>query len=467
MKLNKINTVNFGGTDIDRVKFNGSEMWNAWTYANGAPPLILPESIGKPLKKLYVEGNTVNANKELPETYRQLEYIESTGTQFFRSASITLPFKAKLEYEAQHISSSGNQRVFSYGSIANKNNFTMFEYNEGYWCSVLGAENQLPDATATEKHKIVMERTDETHCSLYINDALAKIYTGEFTQTVSIFTICGGNNQNYVGKLYYLKLWSDDVLIYDFIPCYRKSDNVVGLYDLVSKVFYTNSGTGEFIKGNEVTEVGYMGDLNEETGKYDVPITVRGKNLISTGSGINMTIHGVTIKRNDDGSLTVNGATTTSDYDEINLCQIYGRLNRKKRYTFSAKGAVVKQLQYEVQLRKNGAFVENVCTQTIPTFNFSTYTKEFDAAIAKLLILSGATFNNLTVYPQLEEGGAATPYEPYQEKTDLTVFLDTPIGAGESAYINAEIPTVKGTTIIEVNTSVPPAALKTYYRKGR
>ena len=270
MKLNKMNTVKFNGTDIDRVKFNGSEMYSAWTYAQGAPPLILPESVGKPLKKLYMEG--------------------------------------------------------------------------------------------------------------------------------------------------------------------------------------ADGGTG---------------DLNEETGKYDVPITVRGKNLISTGSGINMTIHGVTIKRNDDGSLTVNGATTTSGYDEINLCQIYGRLNRKKRYTFSAKGAVVKQLQYEVQLRKNGAFVENVCTQTIPTFNFSTYTKEFDAAIAKLLILSGATFNNLTVYPQLEEGGAATPYEPYRAKTDLTVSLDAPLHSGEGAYINAEIPTVKGTTIIEVNTSVPPAALKTYYKKAR
>lgn len=270
MKLNKMNTVKFNGTDIDRVKFNGSEMWNAWTYAQGAPPLTLSESIGKPLKRLYAEG--------------------------------------------------------------------------------------------------------------------------------------------------------------------------------------ADGGTG---------------DLNEETGKYDVPITVRGKNLISTGSGINMTIHGVTIKRNDDGSLTFNGATTTSGWDEINLCQIYGRLNRKKRYTFSAKGAVVTQLQYEVQLRKNGACVENVCTQTIPTFNFSTYTKEFDEAVAKLLILSGATFNNLTVYPQLEEGGAATPYEPYRAKTDLTVSLDAPLHSGEGAYINAEIPTVKGTTIIEVNTSVPPAALKTYYRKGR
>lgn len=33
------------------------------------------------------------------------------------------------------------------------------------------------------------------------------------------------------------------------IPCYRKSDGVIGMYDLVFGVFYQNSGTGEFLKG--------------------------------------------------------------------------------------------------------------------------------------------------------------------------------------------------------------------------
>ena len=42
-------------------------------------------------------------------------------------------------------------------------------------------------------------------------------------------------------------------LIYDFIPCYRKSDNVAGMYDLVSEQFFTNVGTGEFIVGPNVT----------------------------------------------------------------------------------------------------------------------------------------------------------------------------------------------------------------------
>lgn len=40
--------------------------------------------------------------------------------------------------------------------------------------------------------------------------------------------------------------------IRNFIPCYRKSDNVIGMYDLITKTFYENAGTGTFIKGNDI-----------------------------------------------------------------------------------------------------------------------------------------------------------------------------------------------------------------------
>lgn len=48
------------------------------------------------------------------------------------------------------------------------------------------------------------------------------------------------------------KIYDEHELERDFIPCYRKSDNVIGMYDLVYKEFYTNQGTGVFTKGNDV-----------------------------------------------------------------------------------------------------------------------------------------------------------------------------------------------------------------------
>lgn len=44
----------------------------------------------------------------------------------------------------------------------------------------------------------------------------------------------------------------NDTLICDLIPCYRKSDGVIGMYDKARSLFLTNVGTGTFTKGADV-----------------------------------------------------------------------------------------------------------------------------------------------------------------------------------------------------------------------
>ena len=48
-------------------------------------------------------------------------------------------------------------------------------------------------------------------------------------------------------RLYYLKMYTDGVLVRDFIPVQRSSDGVYGMYDNVSGEFFGNSGSGAFI----------------------------------------------------------------------------------------------------------------------------------------------------------------------------------------------------------------------------
>ena len=62
------------------------------------------------------------------------------------------------------------------------------------------------------------------------------------------------NGANSVGpmKIYRFKLYDSEDLIRNFIPCYRRSDNKPGLYDLVTSEFYTNQGTGEFDNGKDI-----------------------------------------------------------------------------------------------------------------------------------------------------------------------------------------------------------------------
>jgi hypothetical protein len=54
-------------------------------------------------------------------------------------------------------------------------------------------------------------------------------------------------------RMYYWKMTDNGVVVRHMIPCYRISDNVIGMYDLIGKTFYTNAGSGTFTKGANVT----------------------------------------------------------------------------------------------------------------------------------------------------------------------------------------------------------------------
>lgn len=53
-------------------------------------------------------------------------------------------------------------------------------------------------------------------------------------------------------RLYSCIISENDVEMRNFVPCYRENDNAIGLYDLVTNNFFTNQGTGSFIKGGKV-----------------------------------------------------------------------------------------------------------------------------------------------------------------------------------------------------------------------
>lgn len=60
-------------------------------------------------------------------------------------------------------------------------------------------------------------------------------------------------------------------LVRKFIPCVRNEDNKIGMYDYITKNFYTNQGTGEFLKGEDVNM--WLGDKTDDD-KYIVPLKI-------------------------------------------------------------------------------------------------------------------------------------------------------------------------------------------------
>jgi hypothetical protein len=56
------------------------------------------------------------------------------------------------------------------------------------------------------------------------------------------------DSRKFSWKLWYFKISESWTLVRDFVPCYRKSDSVIWMYDLVGKQFYTNAGSWTFTK---------------------------------------------------------------------------------------------------------------------------------------------------------------------------------------------------------------------------
>lgn len=54
-------------------------------------------------------------------------------------------------------------------------------------------------------------------------------------------------------QIYYIKLLDNtETIIQEYYPCYRKSDGVIGFYDIINDTFRVNEGTGTLTKGADV-----------------------------------------------------------------------------------------------------------------------------------------------------------------------------------------------------------------------
>ncbi len=116
---------------------------------------------------------------------------------------------------------------------------------EGIW---------IPDDIKTNRNTIILQNgridygTEGTDLTSKSKDQTSSMILFGVQNHENSVTPFGAYNM----KVYRLKLYENNVLVRDYVPCYRISDNVIGLYDSVNKVFYQNNGTGSFNKGNDV-----------------------------------------------------------------------------------------------------------------------------------------------------------------------------------------------------------------------
>ena len=213
------------------------------------------------MRRLMMMAAKEQGGGGLPDTFQQVEWIgtPSSGHKPYIDTGIVANatvYRMAAKY-IQTVSAdyyglgarlgdgSTNQLCF----FGHYNNGSEWAWR-GWFYGPRAMRNTIHEADATFRNgrqEIVFDGTTNTYNK-----------TDDFKGTLNFYVFCRNNDGSaysgyaYGMRYYYLKMWLDDVLVRDYIPCYRKSDGEIGLYDLVSNGFFTNAGPGTFGKGNDV-----------------------------------------------------------------------------------------------------------------------------------------------------------------------------------------------------------------------
>lgn len=193
---------------------------------------------------------------QLPTEYQEVEYIQSSGTQYIDTGVVaTSGFAIDIKINIDTVTDSWAPILSAHElSAPYKRNFIAYTSSKKM---EIDAGDKITQTSVTLTGDDVIKASNvENNFYLNVNGTN---YTPTVTTAASNLAYSGrtmhllhsnGYDFGYTsGKVYYCKITVDGTLVRSFVPCYRKSDNIVGLYDLVNGVFYTNAGTGNFAKG--------------------------------------------------------------------------------------------------------------------------------------------------------------------------------------------------------------------------
>ena len=231
--------------------------------------LEIPTANEMVIKNVKIYGESVQ--RDFIENYQQVDSLEFDGDSYIDTGytpnnntktetKITGYQTSRFIYDSTHslLSASNYSAYFTVTEIGN--------YRFG--------NNDVEFAlTKNTVYTIVQDKT-----GVDINGTF-KAYkkNTEFTSTETLKL--GGDSISFKGLIYKFKIWDNNVLVRNFIPCYRKSDNVPGMYDVVTNTFYTNQGRGTFGIGKEEQEIKSLGNFitdttSENYEKYQIPIKI-------------------------------------------------------------------------------------------------------------------------------------------------------------------------------------------------
>ena len=203
----------------------------------------------------------------LPDNVAQLEYIESTGTQYI-DTGVFPSNNLKINIKACYTNSNstymlGSDNAYNAGvnicwDSSNKTQGYRGVFGSQILSTSIAPQINVPVTITLQNNKIYVNGQQKGSGNTQDVSKYSKS---------SIYLFCthrGGEvKQKTSMRLYELQMYNGDTLIRDFIPILDEND-VAYLYDKVEKKFYYNSGTGTFnykkkaSQNMQLTKVNYI-----------------------------------------------------------------------------------------------------------------------------------------------------------------------------------------------------------------
>lgn len=245
---------------------------NIITTVKGASPLSIINALAKPIKSLIQYGKIIQNETPTPETpvdmvcnngalrivhrsglpsgYKLLEYVGGSGSQYVIT-DLYLASTDVVECEFRNSATTGYGAVYGIFALGESSalygNQTYYGYNES---------NNKVDTDIRVNTEWHTSRHDFVNGTLTIDDTTVTFTPFEFVNSTKNAVLSRYYNNSYgynwKGFVRKFKVTRNGEVVCDLLPA-KDSNNVAGLYDLVSGSFYT-AAAGTLLEGNEVDD---------------------------------------------------------------------------------------------------------------------------------------------------------------------------------------------------------------------
>lgn len=191
----------------------------------------------------------------LPDAYQEVNYIESTWTQYIDSW-YTPNYNTEISCKFAHNENVIDTPVFWARTSGGGNQYVLWSHPIGYsaqWACQFN-NTQSASFTSLSVGTEIEFSYDKTWWNYWSQSWTWSPASWTPNVNIIIFWLrqwTSIDNRKFAGKMWYFQISENWILKKNFVPCYRKSDSVIWMYDLVNDQFYTNAWSGTFTKGTD------------------------------------------------------------------------------------------------------------------------------------------------------------------------------------------------------------------------